>query len=373
MIVCKHTLFPLAISVAAYIRNIKPIQYFCGMSGPKYLMVVCVLLCLSVCGFGQTDSGNRAETSRIRKTAAPLQRAPVVRDSIQVVPAEADSSLQNDSLVLAQALQDSLRADSVRKLSVVNVSLPVYDTSTYRKYATHPYLPLHKPALYMLIDYRQREQKDELFYLMAGIIFVLAFIRAAFSKYFRNLFLLFFQTSLRQKQTRDQLLQDNLASLLMNFLFVISAGLYITLLIRYKNWTDIPFWWLAAGSASVLLAVYLVKYLFLLFTGWVFNSKEAAGSYVFVVFLVNKVLGVILIPFLLILSFANTGIVQVAVTISLGVILLLLGYRYWVSFTAIRNKLKVNALHFLLYLCAVELLPLALIYKILMNYFNGSL
>lgn len=344
------------------------------MSGPKYFIVACVLLCFSVCGFGQADSSNRAETSRIRKVTAPLprplQQAFEGEDSVQ--RASADSSLLNDS-VLAQTLRDSLRADSVRKLSAAIASRPVYDTSTYRKYETHPYLPIHKPALYMLIDYRQREPKDDLFYLMAGVIFVAAFIRTAFSKYFRNLFLLFFQTSLRQKQTRDQLLQDNLASLLMNFLFVISVGLYITLLIRYKNWTDIPFWWLAAGSASVLLAVYLVKYLFLVFTGWVFNSKEAAGSYVFVVFLVNKVLGVLLIPFLLVLAFANPGIVQVAVTVSLGIILLLLGYRYWVSFVAIRNKLKVNALHFLLYLCAVELLPLALIYKILMDYFNGSL
>lgn len=371
MILCKHTLFRPVISVTAFIRNIKPIQYFCGMSGLKYFFVACVLLCFSVCGFGQADSSNRAETSRIRKVTTPLQRSTVARDSIQGVAA--DSGLHNENLLLARALRDSLRADSVRKLSAVKANLPVYDTSTYRKYATHPYLPLHKPAWYMLIDYRQREPKDELFYLMAGIIFIVAFIRAAFSKYFRNLFLLFFQTSLRQKQTRDQLLQDNLASLLMNFLFVISTGLYITLLVRYKNWTDIPFWWLAAGSASVLLAVYLVKYLFLIFTGWVFNSKEAAGSYVFVVFLVNKVLGVILIPFLLVLAFANPGIVQVAVTISFGVILLLLGYRYWVSFVAIRSKLKVNALHFLLYLCAVELLPLALIYKILMNYFNGSL
>lgn len=345
------------------------------MSGLKYFIVACVLLCFSVCGFGQADSSNRAETSRIHKSTTPLasprKQVTLPRDSTQDL--SADASLQHDSLVLVQALSDSLRADSVRKLSVVKANLPVYDTSTYRKYATHPYLPLYKPALYMLIDYRQREPKDDLFYLMAGILFVLAFIRVAFPKYFRNLFLLFFQTSLRQKQTRDQLLQDNLASLLMNFLFVISAGLYITLLIRYKNWTDIPFWWLAAGAASVLLGVYLVKYLFLVFTGWVFNSKEAAGSYVFVVFLVNKVLGVLLIPFLLVLAFANPGIVQVAVTISLGVILLLLGYRYWVSFIAIRNKLKVNALHFLLYLCAVELLPLALIYKILMNYFNGSL
>jgi hypothetical protein len=208
---------------------------------------------------------------------------------------------------------------------------------------------------------------------MAGVILILAFIRVVFSKYFRNIFLLFFQTSLRQKQTRDQLLQDNLASLLTNFLFVISAGLYITLLIRYKNLSHISFWWLAGGTAAVLLVTYLVKYLFILFTGWVFNSQEAAGSYVFVVFMVNKVMGVMLIPFLLILSFSGPQLVPVAITVSVGMILLLFGYRYWVSFVAIRNKLKVNALHFFLYLCAVELLPLVLIYKILINYFTGSL
>ena len=84
-------------------------------------------------------------------------------------------------------------------------------------------------------------------------------------------------------------------------------------------------------------------------------------------------MGVLLVPFLLILSFARIEVVQVAVTVSLGLIILLFGYRYWVSFIAIRNKLKVNALHFFLYLCAVELLPLVLIYKVLINYFAGSL
>lgn len=344
------------------------------MSGLKFFFLVSFLAGLGVCGFGQADTAIRAETTRTQPVITPSQRIlkikPVIRDSTVAMP---DTSLLRDSLLMVQTLRDSLLADSIRKTSTPKQNVPVYDTSTYRKYQTHPYLPLHQPALYMLIDYHVPQSKDDLFYLMAGIIFVAAFIRAAFSKYFRNLFLLFFQTSLRQKQTRDQLLQDNLASLLMNFLFVISAGLYITLLIRYKNWTDISFWWLAAGAASVLLAVYLVKYLFLLFTGWVFNSKEATGSYVFVVFLVNKVMGVLLIPFLLILAFANQEIVQVAVTVSVGMVMLLWGYRYWVSFITIRNKLKVNALHFLLYLCAVELLPLALIYKILMKYFNGSI
>lgn len=345
------------------------------MCGLKRFLFLLLLVNSCVCGFAQTDSSNRAETSRSRQLSpAPQkigQRASVTKDSFANVAV--DSLQGTDSLQLAQTRRDSLLADSVRRASLPKLHVVFKDTSTYRKYQTHPYLPLHSPALYMLIDYHQPQTKDELFYLMAGVIFIMAFIRLTFSKYFRNLFLLFFQTSIRQKQTRDQLLQDNLASLLMNFLFVISGGLYITLLVRYKNWTDISFWWLAAGAAAVLLLVYLSKYLFLLFTGWVFNTKEAAGSYVFVVFLVNKVLGVLLIPFLLILAFAGPDLVNISITLSVGMICLLLGYRYWVSFLAIRNKLKVNALHFLLYLCAVELLPLALICKVLMNYFNGSL
>lgn len=340
----------------------------------KYLLWVYVLLCSSLAAIGQADSLGRPESTRLQKPVLlpgkPPAAVSAVRDSI--LSAVADSAERADYFRKRKLLRDSLLADSLQKASQKKIARSVYDTSTYRKYETHPWLPLHKPALYMLIDYHLPENKDELFYLMAGVVLVLAFIRTAFSKYFRNLFLLFFQTSLRQKQTRDQLLQNNLASLLTNFLFLVSAGLYITLVIRYRNWTDLSFWWVAAGSAAVLLLVYLAKYLFLLFTGWVFNTKEAAGAYVFVVFLVNKMLGILLVPFLLVIAFSSPQVVQVAVTLSLGMVCLLIVYRYWVSFLAVRNKLKVNALHFLLYLCAVELLPLVLIYKVLINYVNGT-
>lgn len=323
---------------------------------------------------GQTDSGVRAPGQDTGKARPVRQQAPAParRNIDSIHRKQVSDSLRRDSAKKAVIVADSLKADSARIAKAKAAAQPRVDTSTYARYETHPWLPLHRPALYMIIDYHRPASKDDLFYLMAGIVFVLAFIRVAFAKYFRNLFVLFFQTSLRQKQTRDQLLQDNLGSILGNLLFVISAGLYITLLIRYKGWTDMPFWWLAAGSAAILAAVYLIKYLFLLLTGWLFNARDAANSYVFVVFMVNKVIGVLLVPFLLLLSFASPGIVTVAVTVSIGVVILLFLYRYWVSFTAVRSKLNVNPLHFFLYLCAVELLPLALIYKVLIIYFNGS-
>ena len=83
-------------------------------------------------------------------------------------------------------------------------------------------------------------------------------------------------------------------------------------------------------------------------------------------------MGVVLIPFLMFLSFSSSRVIEVAITVSLFLIGALFLYRYLLSFAAIRNKLKVNALHFFLYLCAVELLPLILIYKVLINYIAGS-
>jgi hypothetical protein len=321
-------------------------------------------------GYGQADSGQakqRPETSRI---AAPVTLLKTQRND---TAAQATlPSLQHDTagMAPAQHMQDSLRQDSLAKARAAAMAI---DTTTYRKYETHPGLAMDQPAVYRLTEYKIHASKDELFYLMAGVLFFLAFVKAGFSRYFRNLFVLFFRTSLRQKQTRDQLLQDNFASLLTNVLFFISAGLYITLLIQEMGWSQYSFWILAAASAIILLLIYVGKYLFLLFSGWVFNAREAAGSYIFMVFMVNKVMGVVLIPFLLLLSFATPQIAKHSITVSIIVIGILFIYRYFVSFTTIRSRLRVNVFHFLLYLCSVEILPLLLIYKLLLNYFNGSL
>lgn len=324
--------------------------------------------CMAVfCCFGQTDTVNRTqvpETTRTRLVDSPAIPLPA-RDTVRKPPIRrvviAVDSLQTDTLAIIR--DSTLVRDSL-------VAPTGTDTTTYGQYAVHPYLPLLAPPVYRLIDYRKRSNKDELFYLMAGVVACLAFIKVVFPRYFRNLFLLFFQTSLRQKQTREQLLQDNLASLLTNLLFVITAGLFAALVIRNQGWLSMPFWWLALYGSGLLAMVYTGKYLFLLFAGWVFNTREATGAYIFIVFLVNKVAAILLLPFLLVYAFAGETLAGIALTVVLGLMALLVLYRYLVSFGAIRSNLKVNALHFFLYLCAVEILPIMLMYKLLIGYFG---
>jgi hypothetical protein len=280
---------------------------------------------------------------------------------------------QNSTLEIDSLKTDSLRKDSIIPLIVKKAVVAEPDTITYEKYYTSAWLPFHQQPVFEIEPERKPSGKDTLFYILTGLVTALACIRLIFPKYLKNLFLLFMQTSIRQKQTREQLLQNNLASVLLNILFVASASIYLTLLIQYKQWVAIQFYPLLLYCVIILFVIYIGKYLFLAFSGWVFNVPEATNAYTFIVFLVNKVLGIVLIPFALMITFSPLPIKQIAITISAGVALVLFMYRYLISFGVIRSNLKVSAFHFFLYLCAVELLPLLLIYKLLVNFVSEGI
>jgi hypothetical protein len=213
------------------------------------------------------------------------------------------------------------------------------------------------------------ESKDSLFYLIVAILFYFALIRIFFEKYFNNLLTLFFRVSLRQQQIREQVLQTPLPSLLLNILFVISAGLYACFLLHYSRWgASVPFWVLYLNCMGLLAAIYLVKFVVLKFIGWVFSIPRATDIYIFIVFLVNKMLGIFLLPFLIVIIFSDQEWREIFITISLAMVFVLWTYRVLASYRPVRNEIKLTPFYFFLYLCAFELAPLLLIYKVLLTY-----
>jgi hypothetical protein len=280
----------------------------------------------------------------------------------QVLPADSQlvSSIKKDSLLA----RDSIRLKDSILLAASDVSI---HSSSYKSVLENPFLPMQTPANNWIIEFREPSGKERLFYLIAGLLLLLALIRLAFPRYLNNLFIYFFRTSLRQKQTRDQLLQEQISSLLMNLMFFMITATFITLAVQYFKWFTGDFWRLWLGSVIFLMLLYLGKFIFLRFAGWVFNSRDAAGSYLFIVFMMNKMLGILLIPVLLLVAFSVQELVQAAFTVGWLLIAGVFVYRYLVSFTLFRNKIALNAVHFLIYLIAVEIIPLLLIYKLLMK------
>ena len=220
---------------------------------------------------------------------------------------------------------------------------------------------------------RKQDDNEALFYFLVALVFYFACIRLFFGKYLDNLITLFFRVTMRQQQIREQLLQTPLPSLLLNILFVISTGLYLALLARHYNFNYFGNLWITFLYAIAFVSgIYLGKYLVLKLAGWIFNIRSATDTYIFIVFLVNKMIGIFLLPFVVLISFPNEYFLPVLVLLSYVMLILFLGYRFVNSFRPIRSEIKVNRLHFFLYLCAFEIAPLLLIYKVLLAYVERS-
>ena len=230
------------------------------------------------------------------------------------------------------------------------------------------YKPLSAP---LQLDSSERNPtgKDALFYILAGLLLFFALVRLIFDKYVSNMLGLVFRGSLRQKQIREQLLQSPLPSLLLNIFFVLVSGLYAFFLIgRFDAGISAGFWWLLLYCVLGIATIYLVKFVVLKATGWIFNMRDAADTYIFIVFLVNKLMAVFLLPLLILIAFSKGSWATPLFTLTYVLVGAFFLYRYIASFAPVRREVKVSQFHFFVYICAFEIIPLLLIYKVLLSF-----
>lgn len=307
-----------------------------------------LMLCSAMPAWCQADSARRPRTTTVR------QQAPKVT---------ADSLHKADSLRVA----DSLKAAATLKVHA-------YDTILQRLARTNRFLNTEgKTTVYDINPVRPDPGQDWLVYLVGGVLLLLGVIRTSYLKYFSDLFRAFFNPTLSQRQLKDQLSQSPFPNFLLNFFFAISMGLYLYLLMYRLNYpTNAIAWMLIPGLMVLVGVIYLVKYVVLRFCGWLFGNEELIDAYVFILYLINKVLGIMLAPFLVVLAFCKPEIAGTCLYISIFFIVLLVVYRYVRSYSLIRQYLSFSKLHFFLYLCAFEVVPVLIITKVLLLWLTGN-
>lgn len=313
-------------------------------------------------------SVNKSDTAIHTKDSVVVhQKKFLPKDAVvKILPVQADTVLMKKDSVLP-AINDSV----IVQQKIANARAQIFlfrkilDQNAFFNFLGNPQAQLmeeHKP-----------NSDDGLFYLLVGIVLYFALIRVFFTKYLDYIISLFFRGSLRQQQIREQLLQTPLPSLLLNILFVLSAGLYVCFLLQYYHFAPgVNFWLLYLYSAAFVAIIYLGKFFILKTTGWIFNISNATDTYIFIVYMANKMLGILLLPLLIVMAFSNYTTHEITITISYCMLSIIMLYRVIASYPAIRNEIKVSILYFFLYLCAFEIAPLLLIYKVLLTYLEKA-
>jgi Domain of unknown function (DUF4271) len=261
-------------------------------------------------------------------------------------------------------------ADSISKRPLVKWKIDSSATFAVQILNHHPFFRFSTDPVVIHAEKKVFKGKETLFYVLSVYMIVFSLLRLAFTKYFNDLFRVFFRTTLKQRQIKEQLMQTPLPSFGFNIFFVATAGLYADFLLFHFGIEPVEnFWLLFMYCSAGLSLIYFIKFVCLKLCGWLFNMKTAAEAYIFIVFIINKVIGIFLLPILLMIAFMNEPAPFVAFILSWCGIAILFLYRFILGYAAIRKEVRFNLFHFFLYLCAFEIAPLLLIYRLLLFFF----
>jgi hypothetical protein len=338
--------------------------YNCQQSTFHLLAKRAVLFLIILFQINLARSQSTPDSNRVADTvyAKPVQndttvRKPIIRKQVK---------LTIDTIALFYT--DTLRYSTKKPADFSHLSigwLEILNTNSFFNFLGRP--------VHVRAEKYERESYDVMFYLLIVMLFYFAIVKLFFGKYLGNLLTLFFRASMRQQQLREQVLQSPFPSLLLNNLFVFSGGLYGAFLLRFYHFGNPDNFWFHFLYCAVLLAVlYLFKFLILKMIGWIFNINRTVDTYLFVVFMTNKIIGIFLLPFLVLISSSGPLMTAIAITISMIMVGVFYVYRFVGGYSGIHKEIKISGLHFILYLCAFEIAPLLLIYKVLLTYLEKA-
>lgn len=309
-----------------------------------------------------TDSSNkkRKDTLHLRDTAHLKTVPDSNKNNSGIIPSN-DSTFQQ-IVKTAPPKNDTLASN-------INLSPSGGKPTLTKVLSRQRFFNANQPSEFVLHQERFAKGKEIIFYTLCGLLLILGIFKTLYKNYFNNLFRIFFNTSLRQSQLTEQLMQAQWPSFFLNIFFFISASLYLSLLWQHYSFSHFSSWEISLLTFFIVIAgIYLIKFLVLKFLGWIAGIQSFTNNYIFIIFLINKVAGLLLLPFIIFLSFTHASALKTVFTISFLLLIFLVLIRYLKSFSTLDRKLTVSRFHFLLYVLGGEVLPVLILYKIAVDY-----
>jgi len=201
-------------------------------------------------------------------------------------------------------------------------------------------------------------------------VFLLSFIILAWIRLFYNKFLSPTVVALINQQVSYNLFRDRSSvssrvALGLNVIFYLNTGLYLYLTLTYLK---IEIGRLGGFRAYVILtaliiALYAVKSIVLYLLGAISLTQKTFAEYTHTVFLFNRNLGLALFPVVLGMVYISDTVLPLF--LYSGMVLILLAYmlRLYRGFQIFIRE-GVSILYWILYLCALEFLPILLFLKL---------
>ncbi len=204
--------------------------------------------------------------------------------------------------------------------------------------------------------------------LIVGILIV-SIILFSFVKLFYNKYIpQFFSSSIYYNESKKLLNERNIllvrASLVLYLVFILNIALLLFEIYKYYGLDKFKLNIVTEYfiSSGIIFAIYTFKSVIIRLFGFVLRIKHIVEEYLHTVSIYNIVLGIVLLPIVLAIPFIRESLREYVII--LGILLVIISYilRVLRAFKIIFLK-GISIIYLILYLCALEILPMVIIYR----------
>ncbi|ASB49119.1 DUF4271 domain-containing protein [Alkalitalea saponilacus] len=269
----------------------------------------------------------------------------------------------SESLFSKEYLQReiSIQADSLMGHPTHETGLDHDDTNL----VTQTYTEFDASSDEVLIEEKSLLQNDWFISVVVFSVVVLGYVRLSWSRYIKDLLHTIIYPSFITRLSSANA-SNFWPSFLLGFLFYLNSTLFIFQILTIM---EKPIW----GYSGPILLPFIFIFLFLLFTskvivyrlvGKIFGTSNAVHGYLASSSATAKSFSILIMPFVLFLPYLDFSFQEIFIRIGLGVFIFL----YLMQIVrGIRENFSnlLSGYYIILYLCALEILPLSILFKVL--------
>ncbi len=214
------------------------------------------------------------------------------------------------------------------------------------------------------------ENPGFLFWFLLSVLLFFTAIISISRKRLEQVYHAFLNDNMLRQIHRTNKGMVSISYFLLYLLFFVNLGLFIFLsagqfgLVFSRHFTFLLL--LISGIGLVFIA----KHLLLFLVGKIFPIEKEIKLYNFTIMVFGIILGLLLLPSNLLITYAPPEIARIGVYVAVGAILAIYLFRSLRGLAIGSRYLMLHKFHFLLYLCAVEILPVIVLLKIILLRIN---
>ncbi len=205
-----------------------------------------------------------------------------------------------------------------------------------------------------------------LFWMILAMMIFLALLITLYRSLIVKIYRAFSNENILKLLQREQSGIVYIPYLFLYILFLMSTGIFSFQIAHYKGFISFEFKNLIYCIIGVA-SFFILKYLLLGILHLIFPISKEVKQYSFTITIFSIILGIILIPFNVFIAFAQSEMTKFGIICAIVAIACVYLFRILRGIFIASKFLAFHKFHFFMYICTVEIAPMVILVKLLMN------